>query len=118
MVASNNKLFNSLSLDVVTWDVDGDVSIAVIQMVTREQSTPSPDEDQQEAAETSRSTPQVITSWDTIIKMKVFFKYVRIPLFWLGGGGKGGKCLFEERRFIERGAYSVFFLNVIVTLCG
>ena len=52
MVASNNKLFNSLSLDVVTWDEDGDVSIAVIQMVTREQSTPSPDEDQQEAAET------------------------------------------------------------------
>ena len=36
---------------VVTWDVDGDVSIAVIQMVTREQSTSSPDEDQQEAAE-------------------------------------------------------------------
>ena len=57
MVAINNKLFHRLSLDfnkiltsshdVVTWDVDGDVSIAVIQMVTREQSTPSPDEDKQ-----------------------------------------------------------------------
>ena len=108
MVASNNKLFNSLSLDVVTWDVDGDVSIAVIQMVTREQSTPSPDEDQQEAAETSRSTPQVITSWDTIIKMKVFFKYVRIPLFWLGGGGRGGSA-YLKKGALSRGALIQFF---------
>ena len=35
-----------------------------------------------------------------------------------GGEEKGGKCLFEERRLIERGAYSVFFFNVIVTLYG
>ena len=91
---------------VVTWDVDGDVSIAVIQMVTREQSTSSPDEDQQEAAETSRSTPQVITSWDKrLLKSRFFSNTSESPFSDYGGGGKGGKCLFEERRLIERGAY-------------
>ena len=37
---------------------------ALMQMVTREHSTPSPDEDYQEAVETSRSTSHVTTSWD------------------------------------------------------
>ena len=74
-----------------------------------EQSTPSPDEDQQEAAETSRSTPQVITSWDTIIKMKVFFKYVRIPLFWLGGGGGRGGSAYLKKGALSRGALIQFF---------
>ena len=76
-----------------------------------EQSTPSPDEDQQEAAETSRSTPQVITSWDTIIKMKVFFKYVRIPLFWLGGGGEGGEVLIWRKALYREGRLFSFFFK-------
>ena len=57
----------------------------------------------------------------TIIKIKVFSNTSESPFseYEGGGEGKGGKkCLFEERRLIERGAYSVFFFNVIVTLYG
>ena len=47
----------------------------------------------------------------TIIKIKVFFQICQNPPFLTTGGG--GEGLFEERRLIERGAYSVFFSTLL-----
>ena len=57
---------------------------------------------------------QVVVLLSSLLKSRLFSNASESPFsnYW-GGGGGGEGYLFEERRLIERGAYSIFFSTLL-----